>query len=116
MFRNERTSPADISRLARQLVELPATTRRLYPRSREQGLDPAALQVLICLWLEDGQSVGELAEKLELRSQSTSNALRSLQAAKLVRERPDPTDGRRRLQWLTASGRRRAEKFIISRA
>ena len=115
MFSDERTPAADSSRLARQLVELPAEVRRLYPRSLELGLDPAALQVLVCLWLEDGQSVGALAERLALRSQSTSNALRQLQQARLVREQPDPADGRRRLQWLTARGRRRAEAFIASR-
>jgi DNA-binding MarR family transcriptional regulator len=50
-------------------------------------------------------TVGELAEALVITQPSVSQSLRSLKAAKLVAERLDPRDARRRIQRLTKTGR-----------
>ena len=70
------------------------------------------MQVLVALWLAKGQSVGQLAARLELRPTTVSNGLRRLHAESLVRDELDPEDRRRRRQALTKKGTRLAERFI----
>ncbi|HEY0802046.1 MAG TPA: MarR family transcriptional regulator, partial [Steroidobacteraceae bacterium] len=49
-------------------------------------------------------TVGELAQALAITQPSVSQTLRSLQSAKLVSEKLDPRDARRRIQRLTTAG------------
>jgi MarR family transcriptional regulator, organic hydroperoxide resistance regulator len=49
-------------------------------------------------------TVGELAKALRIAQPSVSQTLRSLQAAKIIAEKLDPNDGRRRIQHLTKAG------------
>lgn len=49
-------------------------------------------------------TVGELAKALRIAQPSVSQTLRSLQAAKIIAEKLDPNDGRRRIQVLTRTG------------
>lgn len=49
-------------------------------------------------------TVGELAQALVITQPSVSQTLRSLQSAKLVSEKPDGRDARRRIQRLTRTG------------
>ena len=61
---------------------------------------------IVGLLAERGEmTVGELADALAITQPSVSQSLRSLQAAKLVAERQDPRDARRRIQRLTTIGR-----------
>jgi DNA-binding MarR family transcriptional regulator len=60
--------------------------------------------VLNQLVLRGPQSVGELAQVLGISHPSVSQTRRSLQAAGLVAERPDPRDARRRTLHLTPEG------------
>lgn len=55
-------------------------------------------------------TVGELAQALGITQSSVSQSLRSLQAAKLIAEKSDPRDARRRIQCLTKAGRAFVEK------
>ena len=70
------------------------------------------MQVLVALWLEGGQSVGQLAARLELRPTTVSNGLRRLHADSLVRAEADSEDHRRHRQTLTKKGARLADRFI----
>jgi DNA-binding MarR family transcriptional regulator len=49
-------------------------------------------------------TVGELAKALGIAQPSVSQTLRSLQSAKIIAEKLDPYDGRRRIQHLTKNG------------
>jgi DNA-binding MarR family transcriptional regulator len=91
-----------------------ARLRRLSERiDREAGAVYAQLGVpfeqrwmgvLNQLVLRGPQSVGELAQVLGISHPSVSQTRRSLQAAGLVAERPDPRDARRRTLHLTPEG------------
>jgi len=70
------------------------------------------MQVLVALWLEAGQNVGQLAARLELRPTTVSNGLRRLHADSLVRAEADSQDRRRQRQALTSKGTRLADRFI----
>lgn len=52
-------------------------------------------------------SVGELAEQLMIRDHSAAELVTRLVQAKLVRRKTDPTDRRRSLVLITATGERR---------
>jgi DNA-binding MarR family transcriptional regulator len=60
---------------------------------------------ILMLLDERGQiTVGELAEALGITQPSVSQSLRSLQAEKMISEKPDQRDCRRRIQRLTKAG------------
>lgn len=60
---------------------------------------------ILMLLDERGQiTVGELAEALGITQPSVSQSLRSLQAERMISEKPDKRDGRRRIQRLTRTG------------
>ena len=66
---------------------------------------------LVGVMAERGEmTVGELAQALGITQPSVSQSLRSLQAAKLIAEKSDPRDARRRIQCLTKAGRAFVEK------
>lgn len=104
----------DNGALLRELVEAPARTRRLYRRGGFEGLEPSVLQVLVALHRESDRTVGALAEELVLRQPTVSTALAVLQRRGLVAERDDPSDGRRRRQRITRSGRALVGRFVSS--
>lgn len=102
--------------LLRALVDVPARARRLYPRGGFEGLEPNALQVLVALRLEPGQTVGELVARLALGQGTVSTALALLRRRGLSEEHADPADKRRRRQGITASGRRLVARFLADTA
>ena len=57
------------------------------------------------------RSVNEIARDLNISHPSVSQTRSSLIAAKLLAERADPNDGRRRVLYLTAKGERLVEKL-----
>jgi DNA-binding MarR family transcriptional regulator len=66
---------------------------------------------LLQLMAERGEmTVGELAQVLGITQPSVSQSLRSLRAAKLVAEKSDPRDARRRIQCFTKAGLAFVEK------
>jgi DNA-binding MarR family transcriptional regulator len=88
---------------AQALIALGREVRRAFPRVPKGGLDQAAKQLLLAIWLEPGRTVGALAEQLELRPASVSNALAALRAAGLVVDER-VGDGRYRLLHTTKAG------------
>lgn len=57
------------------------------------------------------RSVNEIARDLSISHPSVSQTRSSLIASKLLAERADPNDGRRRVLYLTAKGERLVEKL-----
>lgn len=76
------------------------------------GLDLTSTQAgaLFCIKGEDGTSVGELAEQLDLAQSAASGLAQRLEAAGLVARSPDPADGRSVRLVLTRSGRKRRKE------
>jgi len=66
--------------------------------------------VLMLLDERGEMTVGELAEALRITQPSVSQTLRSLQAARIVSDKADPRDSRRRIQRLSTTGRRFIER------
>jgi DNA-binding MarR family transcriptional regulator len=66
--------------------------------------------VLMLLDERGEMTVGELAEALRITQPSVSQTLRSLQAARIVSDKADPRDSRRRIQRLSATGRQFIER------
>jgi MarR family transcriptional regulator, organic hydroperoxide resistance regulator len=66
--------------------------------------------VLMLLDERGEMTVGELAEALRITQPSVSQTLRSLQAARIVSDKADPRDSRRRIQRLSPKGLRFIEQ------
>jgi DNA-binding MarR family transcriptional regulator len=62
--------------------------------------------VLVPLFEEDGLRMGEVARRARLSKQTMTEMIRRLEREGLVERRPDPTDARASLIFLTARSRR----------
>jgi DNA-binding MarR family transcriptional regulator len=67
---------------------------------------------LFCIRSEDGTTVGELADQLDLAQSAASGLAQRLENAGLVTRSPNPEDGRSVRLVLTRSGRKRREQAI----
>ncbi len=73
--------------------------------ARAEGLTPSQHQLLLAVRGHPHvPSVADLAEVLQVRSNSVVGLLDRAEASRLVRSVPDPADGRRRLVELTPAG------------
>lgn len=119
-------SDTHLHAMARRALATAAGYRELFPTastgriaaSKAKGparleLSPADQQVLIAIWLEPAATVGQIAERLNLRQPSVSRALSRLAEASLCREQADADDARVRRQTLTSKGRRIVEELLI---
>lgn len=70
------------------------------------GLAPAQFMTLLELWEEDGLTQADLVERLDVEQATLANTLKRMERDGLVRRAPHPDDGRARLIWLTAKGRK----------
>lgn len=78
---------------------------RLYkPLLDPLGLTYPQYLVLMTLWAEDGQSVGQIGGALGLDSSTLTPLIKRLEAMGLVTRRRDPEDERRVLVTLTETG------------
>ena len=102
------------ARLLRELVEAPSRARQLYskPARKKLKYDDRALQLLAALQLHGTATVSELATTLALSPENASRILGELRSAKLVVERRDAKDKRRRPLALSAAGRRVVDRLI----
>lgn len=79
---------------------------RLYkPLLEPLGLTYPQYLVLVTLWQQDGQSVGQIGEVLGLDSSTLTPLIKRLQTAGLVTRKRDSNDERRVLVGLTDKGR-----------
>ena len=67
---------------------------------------PSFGSVLVPLFEEDGLRLGELARRSRLTKQTMTTMVRTVEAARLVRQRSDKQDRRATRVWLTAEARR----------
>jgi DNA-binding MarR family transcriptional regulator len=67
---------------------------------------PAYGSVLVPLFEEDGLRMGELARRARLSKQTMTQLVRRLERDGLVERRPDPSDARASLIFLTSRSRR----------
>jgi DNA-binding MarR family transcriptional regulator len=86
--------------------ELRETLGRVVRRLRaEPGPSVGRLAVLGRLDRDGPSSISDLAARERMRPQSMAQIVHDLEAAGLVSRRPDPADGRRAFNELTAAGR-----------
>jgi DNA-binding MarR family transcriptional regulator len=86
--------------------ELRETLGRIVRRLRaEPGPSVGRLAVLGRLDRDGPSSISDLAAQERMRPQSMAQIVHDLEAAGLVSRRPDPADGRRAFNELTAAGR-----------
>jgi DNA-binding MarR family transcriptional regulator len=68
-------------------------------------VSPAYGSVLVPLFEEDGLRMGELAQRARLSKQAMTELVRRLERDGLVERRPDPSDGRASVVFLTERSR-----------
>jgi DNA-binding MarR family transcriptional regulator len=68
-------------------------------------VSPAYGSVLVPLFEEDGLRLGELGRRARLSKQAMTELIRRLERDGLVERRPDPSDGRASVIFLTERGR-----------
>jgi len=69
-------------------------------------LRPSYGSILLPLYEEDGLRIGELARRARLSKQTLTDLVRRLERDGLVERRPDPSDARASLIYLTPRSRR----------
>ncbi|MBS4025557.1 MAG: MarR family transcriptional regulator [Clostridia bacterium] len=69
------------------------------------NVTPAQYGVLNCLWVIDGQSPGEIADRLSLDGSTMTGILTRLEQKDLLNRQPDPNDRRGIKVFLTHSGK-----------
>jgi DNA-binding MarR family transcriptional regulator len=81
-----------------------AFTRAYKPLLEALGLTYPQYLVMIVLWEEDGQTVGQIGQRLLLDSSTLTPLLKRLESAGYVRRERDPADERQVRIRLTDSG------------
>lgn len=98
-------SDRDYQALARFRHALRVFLRFSEEAARAEGLTPAQHQLLLAIrGHPDVPTVGDLADVLQVRSNSVVGLLDRAEAAGLTRSAADPEDGRRRRIELTPAG------------
>lgn len=102
------TSAIDTTRAAAELRDV---IGQLVRRLRGEYKFPLA-QIAVMGWLYRGgaSTTSALAAAQRVKPQSMGRTVGDLEAAGLVRRRPDPADGRQRLVELTGAGRAAVEE------
>ena len=87
-----------------------ALNRAYKPLLDALGVTYPQYLVLLTLWAGDGQSVGEIGERLMLESSTLTPLLKRLETAGLIKRARNPADERQVQVRLTPRGRRLREK------
>ena len=82
---------------------------RMAESLHDLGLFPGQEQVLMLLDKEEGRTVGDLADALDVKPPTVSKTLQRLSAQGLVERREHDGDARKTRVFLTAEGQRRAK-------
>ncbi|WP_269714886.1 MarR family winged helix-turn-helix transcriptional regulator [Caulobacter sp. NIBR2454] len=82
-----------------------AIQRAYKPLLDELGLTYPQYLVLNVLWLQEGRTVGEIAEHLALEPSTLTPLLQRLETAQLVRRTRNPANARQVIVELTDAGR-----------
>lgn len=81
-----------------------AFTRVYKPMLDELGLTYPQYLVMVALWESDGQTVGQIGDRLLLESSTLTPLLKRLETAALVRRERDREDERQVRVYLTEAG------------
>ncbi len=101
-------APLD-ARIATGLHKLGLAVRhQTWAQASEEGVSPTQGQILAALAVDGPLSTSEVAARVGIGLPTTSEAVTTLAAKRLVRRTPDPRHPRARLLRLTAAGRRLA--------
>jgi MarR family transcriptional regulator, organic hydroperoxide resistance regulator len=87
-------------------------TRLYQPLLAELGITYPQYLVLLVLWEQDGLSVGELGQKLDLDSGTLTPLLKRMETAGIVDRQRDPEDERRVVVSLTTTGNKLRDKAL----
>jgi DNA-binding MarR family transcriptional regulator len=86
---------------------------RIYqPLLEGLGLTYPQYIVMVLLWERDGQTVGELGERLFLESNTVTPLLKRLESVGHVKRRRDPADERQVRIYLTEAGRKLRQRAV----
>src|SRR5215470_8842258 len=83
-----------------------AFNRVYQPLLKDVGITYPQFIAMILLWEQDGQTVGELGEKLFLQSNTLTPMLKRLETLGYIRRSRDPADERQVRTYLTDAGRK----------
>ena len=83
-----------------------AFNRVYQPLLRDLGLTYPQFIAMVLLWQRDGQTVGELGEKLFLQSNTLTPMLKRLEALRYIKRTRDTADERQVRIQLTEAGRK----------
>lgn len=102
-------------RLDRQLCFAVYSAGHAFNRAYKPLLEPLGLTypqylVMLVLWEQDGQTVGQIGDRLQLESSTLTPLLKRLEGAGHVRRERDPDDERQVRVRLTPSGRTLRER------
>lgn len=84
--------------------------RAYKPILDELGVTYTQWIIIVALWEQDGQSVGELGEKLFLESNTLTPILKKLESLGFLERRRSPADERQVIVTLTTAGKALREK------
>src|SRR5215470_15434847 len=82
-----------------------AVKAHLESRLQAHGVHAGQQFILESLWREDGQTPGELAQRIGVETPTVTRAAQRMEAAGLVRRVPDTEDARLVRVYLTERGR-----------
>src|SRR6266404_1831121 len=82
------------------------------PLLEELGLTYPQYIVMVLLWERDGQTVGELGQKLFLESNTLTPLLKRLETLGFIKRRRDPADERQVRIYLTEAGRKLRQRAV----
>jgi DNA-binding MarR family transcriptional regulator len=86
---------------------------RIYqPLLEELGLTYPQYIAMVLLWERDGQTVGELGQRLFLESNTVTPLLKRLETLGHLKRRRDPADERQVRIYLTAAGRKLRQRAV----
>jgi DNA-binding MarR family transcriptional regulator len=91
--------------LAKAMQQWNDRLRDGFKREGFEHVRPSFGSVLVPLFEEDGLRLGELARRSRVTKQTMTTMVRAVEAAGLVKQRPDPEDARAARVWLTADAR-----------
>jgi MarR family transcriptional regulator, organic hydroperoxide resistance regulator len=111
------TRPTDPLALANMICFAIYSAGHAFNRAYKPLLDALGLTypqylVMIVLWEEDGQTVGQIGERLQLDSSTLTPLLKRLESAGYVRRERDPADERQVRIRLTDSGQELHRKAL----
>lgn len=86
--------------------------RTMQPFCQSRGVTPVQLRILLCLYFEEGQTVGELAGKTGMAGTNNSAQCKRLAVMGYLDRQRDAADERRVLVRLSVEGRVLVEAFF----